>query len=121
MKKKMLSLIALVLALAMTAGCGGNSQDLMAGLTANSLEAKNLSELTEGGNAAADFGVNLFQHCLDSEGNTLISPISVLYALAMTANGAAGETKAEMEAVLGADTDALTNTSIPTGRGWGKM
>lgn len=39
--------------------------------------------------------------------NTLISPLSVLYALAMTANGADGETLAQMEQVLGMESDEL--------------
>ena len=48
-----------------------------------------------------DFAVRLFQHCLEEEKNTLISPVSVLTALAMTANGADGETLRQMEMVLG--------------------
>ncbi|MBQ3637609.1 MAG: serpin family protein, partial [Clostridia bacterium] len=39
--------------------------------------------------------------------NTLVSPLSVLGALAMTANGAKGETREEMETVLGMDTGEL--------------
>ncbi len=39
--------------------------------------------------------------------NTLVSPLSVLGALAMTANGAKGETREEMETVLGMDTEEL--------------
>ena len=39
--------------------------------------------------------------------NTLISPLSVLCALAMTANGAEEETLAQMEEVLGMTTDEL--------------
>ena len=37
----------------------------------------------------------------DDGGNILLSPVSILSALAMTANGAAGETKSQMEDVLG--------------------
>jgi serpin B len=37
----------------------------------------------------------------DNGGNILLSPISVLSGLAMTANGAAGETKTQMEETLG--------------------
>ncbi len=48
-----------------------------------------------------DFTVRLFQNCLDEEENTLISPVSVLTALAMTANGADGETLSQMETVFG--------------------
>lgn len=48
-----------------------------------------------------DFAVRLFQHCLEEEKNTLVSPVSVLTALAMTANGAEGETLSQMETVFG--------------------
>ena len=51
-----------------------------------------------------EFGVDFFRTVVKTEGktaNVLVSPLSVMMALAMTANGAEGETKAQMEAVLG--------------------
>ena len=39
--------------------------------------------------------------------NTLLSPLSITLALSMTANGAAGDTLAELEALLGAEADVL--------------
>ncbi len=51
--------------------------------------------------AITDFAVRLFQGGLSDSGNTLISPVSVLSALAMTANGAGGETLAQMENIFG--------------------
>ncbi len=39
--------------------------------------------------------------------NTLLSPLSISLALSMTANGAAGDTLAEFEALLGADVDTV--------------
>lgn len=50
-----------------------------------------------------DFALKIFRACAaESEGeNTLVSPLSVMLALSMTANGADGDTRAEMEAVLG--------------------
>ena len=79
------------------------------------VSAANLTEgLTRGtvtGKAADDafieaqmkFAVELFQKsAAESEyENTLISPLSVMVALAMTANGAEGVTEEEMEKVLG--------------------
>lgn len=59
-------------------------------------------KLSAGGkNKMADFAVRLFQHSLQAEENTMISPVSVLYALAMVANGAKGETLSQMEEVFG--------------------
>lgn len=54
--------------------------------------------------AAADneFGINLFNQLQkqDKDKNVFLSPLSVAFALAMTYNGAVGETKAAMEQVL---------------------
>ena len=57
--------------------------------------------------AAADFALRLFRAANEEDKNTLISPLSVLCALAMTANGAREDTLAQMEAVLGMDQDQL--------------
>ena len=54
--------------------------------------------------AAADFSIELFQRCVAGEGgdaNVTVSPLSVMDALAVTANGAAGDTRKEMLNVLG--------------------
>ena len=48
----------------------------------------------------ATFSVELFKKSFDNEKNALVSPLSVLLALAMTANGAEGETLAEMEQAM---------------------
>ncbi|MBO5164006.1 MAG: leucine-rich repeat protein [Ruminococcus sp.] len=48
-----------------------------------------------------DFAVSLFQKEVKEGENVMISPYSVMQALAMTANGADGGTKTEMENVLG--------------------
>ena len=55
----------------------------------------------------ADFGVRLLRESMEEGKNTLISPLSVLAALSMTANGAEGETLTQMETVLGQSKDAL--------------
>lgn len=51
--------------------------------------------------SAAETCFSLFKRSLDGEKNTLISPLSVMLALAMTANGADGNTLSQMEEVLG--------------------
>ena len=43
----------------------------------------------------------------NAEGNVILSPMSLYYALALTANGALGDTKADFEKALGMDTDEL--------------
>ena len=66
-----------------------------------------LAEQPDCGAEAADFAIRLFQCSLEEETNTLISPLSVLSALAMTANGADGKTLTQMEATLGLPTGDL--------------
>ena len=51
--------------------------------------------------AAADFSIKLFQNSMDSQKNSVISPLSVYLALGMTANGASHETLNQFESVLG--------------------
>lgn len=57
--------------------------------------------------ALTDFAVCLFQASAEEGKNTLISPLSVLSALAMTANGAKEDTLSQMESVLGMKTEEL--------------
>lgn len=51
-----------------------------------------------------EFSLNLFERVFEQNDgqNVLISPLSVNLALAMTANGAAGDTQSQMEQVIGA-------------------
>lgn len=51
--------------------------------------------------AAADFALDLLRACEDGEKNCVLSPYSILTALAMTENGADGETLRQFEEVLG--------------------
>ena len=85
------------------AGCTPRIQaaDLMDGIQAKSVEERLPDErFTQ---AYAEFAIKLFQMTADSGQNSLISPLSVMIALAMTANGADGQTKTEMETLLGGD------------------
>ncbi len=53
--------------------------------------------------AAIDFSIDLFSRSFDSKNNTLVSPLSVMMALATTANGADNNTLKQMETVLGGE------------------
>ena len=94
-------------------GCGGQqdfvskaSAELTAGLEPVR-QGEPLTLTEEQGAALTDFGLKLLRSCAEAGENTLISPMSVLTALGMTVNGAAGETLTEMEAVLGMERNAL--------------
>lgn len=61
--------------------------------------------------AAANFAFDLFRGTLaDAEDSRLLSPLSALMCLALVANGADGDTLAEMEAVFGMDMDTLNES-----------
>ena len=78
----------------------GKGEDLMSGVKADvtysdvDISGRNAVSVT-------DFAIRLFQKSAEKGKNTLISPLSVLSALAMTANGAGGNTLSQMEDVFG--------------------
>ena len=75
----------------------------------------------EGQYPLSDFGIRLMQQTMKSaekDENVLISPLSVLLALYMTANGADGQTKEQMMQVLGEDLNdylKVYQESLPQG------
>ena len=107
MKRLIAILLVLAMALGMTACSQVSANDLMKDVPAKAVDV--LPDMDAGAAVAADFGVRLFKTSMEEGKNTLISPLSVLYALAMTTNGADGETLAQMEQVLGMDVDNLNS------------
>ena len=75
------------------------AEDLMKNIAAQPTTGAEIDDVFI--NAAADFSINLFKETVDGGKNSLISPLSVMLALAMTANGADNNTLTEMETVLG--------------------
>jgi len=111
MKEKVFTLI-LVLVFCVSFFLSGCSiakapSDLMQGITPNKLTT--VTDLSGDTEDITDFGVRLFQNSLTDGGNTLVSPLSVLCALAMTANGADGETLSQMEETFCVSSAALNN------------
>lgn len=112
MKKTRISLviISLLLVCAMAVNLTGctmevQAKDLMEGITPNNVTA--LDNLSSQNADVTDFAIRLFKASEESGKNTLISPLSVLCALAMTANGAEEETLQQMEEVLGMTNEDL--------------
>ena len=116
MKRKLISLLlAALLLLSLGAGCGGKvpaqpeassappeRRDPPSGesVPAEALSSKTWEEGTPADLAGAlDLALGLL--CRDPAENALLSPASILCALGMAANGAAGETLAGLEAALG--------------------
>lgn len=116
-KKVLAVLLAGALALPLI-GCGGiKSKDLMKDIeksAGNDMDCTQDIGVTEYNHETTlDFSVRLLQNSMASTPeeekgeNVLISPISILAALAMTANGAKGETLTQMEQVFGVNMDNL--------------
>lgn len=59
--------------------------------------------------AFGDFSLSLLRSARAEGENTLLSPLSAALALGMTANGAAGETLEEFQALFGMDVDTLNS------------
>ena len=105
-KRWMAAILCLsVLATGMTSlsGCGTKVQaaNLMEGIAAKPVSGKAADDAFK--NSSADFAIKLFQQTRDGNKNSLISPLSVMLALSMAANGAKRETLAQMESLLGGD------------------
>ena len=150
-KSRKLALLLICIMTITTAACGtgDTTRNLSADITTSSMCGVGVEDLETDLPGVADFYVRLFQNSLriaeervnaenetassnasrseDSEvtgENILISPLSVIIALAMTANGAEEETLAQMEEVLGMDVDMLNEwlytyrLSLPDGTGY---
>ena len=101
METRILCVLLTVALLLSLAGCaaGGKHVDLMKNVTPAKTEPSSVT--SEAAAAASDFALRLFRAADDPDHNTLISPLSVLCALAMTANGAEDATLLQMESTLG--------------------
>ncbi|WP_018923137.1 serpin family protein [Salsuginibacillus kocurii] len=101
--------------LLMAAGCDSTGEstpsssadefDAAANSEVEDLEIERASEDVIAGQRA--FGIELLQHTYHEDENTLISPLSIQMALAMTMNGAAGDTKADMADVMHVDSEEI--------------
>lgn len=89
------------------AGTGQKDEGLTAGITPAKVQEKEADD--DFIKVYADFAVKSFRNFTDGEKNSMISPISVMLALSMAANGAQGETLEEMKEVLvsGMDVEKL--------------
>ena len=119
----LLLLLSFALALAASGGAGttgtatpgtsGKEQseqssavDLMEGFVPRQASAED-GVSSETAARVTDFAIRLFQAANEEHKNTLLSPLSVLAALAMTANGAKDETLSQMEETFGLSRDEL--------------
>ncbi|SHK53389.1 serpin B [Hathewaya proteolytica DSM 3090] len=105
-RAKVISLSVLIVSMVSITGCTASNvklscTDLMQDVKREKVE----SYLDDSKNEAIDkaqmgFAIELLKNTVESGGNAVISPLSASIALAMTSNGADGETKKEIEKVL---------------------
>lgn len=98
--KKLSLLLALALLLSL-AGCGSTDTGLLEGVT-----PAGAGDAADAAQPAAEFTAKLFNEAYDG-GDALISPVSVLAAMAMTEAGARGDTLAQMEEAFGVDAETM--------------
>ena len=106
---KRIAALALAVCMALPLfGCGSRieAQCLTDGITAQTIDTR--TDLTDDSSAVMDFAAALLRQTAGREG-VLLSPVSLLYALGMTANGASGETLAQLEQATGMDRDTLND------------
>ena len=105
--KVILSVVCLALVCAMAvnfAGCNAVSgEDLMEGITPSDVRTREPD--VDFAESQMELSVKLFKamSAESEDENLLISPLSIQLALAMTANGADGKTREEMESLLGGE------------------
>lgn len=93
--------ISCLLILTMTVtGCTGLSQDLMKGYKSEIGDEVTSSMSEEFKIAYLNFSWDILKKSSENSGNIMISPVSVYLALAITQNGAAGQTKEQMKNAL---------------------
>lgn len=116
MKKHLLILLALALMAILLPGCTTTADvqpnDLMAKIEPNQQTEMQLATILSSISPQAriyDFSARLFQQSCQQtpDKNTLVSPLSVMLALAMTANGAENNTLAQMETTFGLSLNTL--------------
>ena len=94
-----------MMATAALSGCSSNSDSQEPVLIIDPVEPPTSMELTRAEQALVNqsnaFAFNLFQMAQDEVKSQILSPLSITYALGMLNNGAAGETLAQINKVLG--------------------
>ena len=107
MKRITALLLAFAMALSL-AGCAKNDRqqtDWMENISARAVDSH--PDTAAGAQAMTEFGVRLARNSFENGENLLLSPLSVLCALAMTANGAKEQTLKQMEEIFGLPIEAL--------------
>ena len=107
MKKRATALLLALLMILPMAGCGVRAQELTKDIEPQALDTT--TDLTAGGEAVTAFALSLLRSERAATEGVLISPVSVLNALGMVANGAGGDTLKQLETAAGMSLNQLND------------
>ncbi len=107
MKKRAAALMLALLVVLALPGCGVRAQELTKDISPQSLDTT--TDLTAGGEAVTAFALSLLRSEQAGKAGVLISPVSVLNALGMVANGASGDTLKQLETAAGMSVNQLND------------
>ena len=107
MKKRATALLLALLMILPMAGCGVRAQELTKDIEPQALDTT--TDLTAGGEAVTAFALSLLRSERAATEGVLISPVSVLNALGMVANGAGGDTLKQLETASGMSLNQLND------------
>lgn len=102
--KKLISTLLIIMLLVSFVACDkGNvsTKNLMEGVKKQEIKTEGIKVNSEDVDKISDFALKLYQESYEDNKNILLSPVSIIYALGMTANGAEGATLEQMENVFG--------------------
>ena len=101
MKKAVSLVLALILVLSLAScGAGGNAANTAAPGKPGDRASAFVSDVIMQGNGLSDFDLKFLALEIGEE-NKVYSPLSIKYALQMLAEGAAGDTRAQLDGVIG--------------------
>ncbi len=99
MTKRITTLVLALVLLLSLPGCGVRAQELTADFEPQVMDTT--TDLTAGGEAVTDFALSLLREERSGSVSVLLSPVSILNALGMVANGASGTTLKQIETATG--------------------
>lgn len=118
--KRIVALAVCMCLIVSLAACGHENESEISELSAEAL--KNLEKMKDTSNKVKDISMELFKESISEGKNSMISPVSILMAMAMAENGAAADSRTQIEKAFGCTTEELSDwlknwmTSLKTGQ-----